>query len=452
MDLTRDPIPELVKKLAIPAATGFFFNTMYNVVDTFYAGKLGEAALEAMGYSFAVFFILMALASGVGQGSTALISNLLGAKDSPGARLMSQQTFGFAFFAGILIAVLGWIFCPFLFKQLRAEGEAYRLGLEYMNYILIGSPFFILQGVFNASLQAGGDTKSFRNLLIAGFFANLILDPWFMYGGFGLPAMGIKGVAWATTVIQVFGALYLYTKLKNLEWRNGAYIAEIKPRLTSWKAIFEQGFPASLNMITVALGIYVINWFLSGFSKESVAAYIVATRIEQLILVPTIGFNIAILTLAGQNNGAGRLDRVRESWNISSRYGLCAMLAGGLLLFLFRSYLMKIFTEDQEIIDHGVYYLGVASITLFAYVILFQTVFMLQGLKKPGYALWIGLYRQIVAPLSVFWFLGYYLGWGEKGVWWGVFGVTWSAALFTLWYGNRILKKLEIQRPSTNLE
>jgi Na+-driven multidrug efflux pump len=80
--------------------------------------------------------------------------------------------------------------------------------------------------------------------------------------------------------------------------------------------------------------------------------------------------------------------------------------------------------------------------TLFAYVILFQTVFMLQGLKRPGYALWIGLYRQIVAPILTFWFLGRVLGWRELGVWWGVFVVTWSAALFTRWYGMRVLNQL----------
>lgn len=446
MNLTTDPIPKLIRQLAIPAATGFFFSTMYNIVDTFYAGKLSSAALEALGYSFAVFFILMAVASGVGQGSTALISNLLGSKNTEGARLMSQQTIGFGLLAGLIIAVLGWFSCPFLFKQLRATGDAYELGLVYMNYILLGSPFFILQGVLNASLQSSGDTTSFRNFLIAGFIANLILDPWFMFGGLGIPPMGIKGVAIATTVIQVCGCIYLWVKIQKLEWRHPSCWSELKPRIEKWKEIFEQGFPASVNMLTVALGIYVINWFLSGFSKESVAGYIVATRIEQIVLVPTIGFNIAILSLVGQNNGAGRLDRVRESWSVSMSYGFVTMLIGGIILFFLKDPLMRIFTNDSEIISHGKNYLVVASITLFAYVVLFQTVFMLQGLKRPAYALWIGLYRQIIAPISAFWFLGYHLGWRESGVWWGVFGVTWSAALFTLWYGGRILKKLEASK------
>ncbi len=450
MDLISQPIPLLIRRLAVPAAIGYFFNTMYNFVDTYYAGKLSPSALEAMGYSFPVFFILMALSSGVGQGSTALIANQLGGSDKPGARLMSQQSLVFGAATGIVVAVLGFFVSPFLYRQLRAEGEALQMSMDYMNTILLGAPFFVLQQVINASLQAGGDTRSYRNFLIAGSLMNLVLNPWFLYGGFGVPAMGIRGIALATTLIQFIGFLYLLSRLRGIDWRDGWTFEELRPRAEHWKQIFVQGFPASLNMITVAAGIYVITWFLGGFSKESVSAYIAATRIEQVVLVPTIGFNIAMLTLAGQNNGAGRLDRVREAWALSSRYGLIIMLIGGAVLFLFRQRLMQVFTSEPVIIAHGTSYLGVASITLFAYVILFQTVFMLQGLKKPAYALWIGLYRQIAAPFLVFWFLGYFLEWREKGIWWGVFLVTWSAALFTWWYGRRMLSRMEAALPASS--
>lgn len=355
---------------------------------------------------------------------------------------MSQQSLVFGAVVGLGVAVVGWLVSPFLYRLLKADGVALELSIEYMNIILIGAPMMVMQGVINASLQAGGDTKSYRNFLIAGSILNLFLDPWFLYGGFGVPAMGIRGIALATTIIQFLGVIYLVTRLREIEWRRGGNPAEFVPLGGHWRQILNQGFPASLNMITVALGIFIITWFLSDFSKASVSAYIAATRIEQVILVPTIGFNIAMLTLAGQNNGAGRIDRVREAWDISSRYGLVVMLVGGVILLLFRGTFMGLFTSDEDIIAHGRRYLGIASMTLFAYVILFQTVFMLQGLKRPAYALWIGLYRQIVAPILTFWFLGRVLGWRELGVWWGVFVVTWSAALFTRWYGMRVLNQL----------
>jgi len=103
---------------------------------------------------------------------------------------------------------------------------------------------------------------------------------------------------------------------------------------------------------------------------------------------------------------------------------------------------MSWFTKDQAVIEHGSDYLLVASLTLCAYPVLFQTVFLLQGLKRPAYGLWIGLYRQIIAPRMVFHLLAFTLGWGLWGIWWGISLVTWSAALFTLWWGARTLRQV----------
>ena len=130
------------------------------------------------------------------------------------------------------------------------------------------------------------------------------------------------------------------------------------------------------------------------------------------------------------------------------RWGLAMMILGGMLLYPMAETTMAWFTDSEAVITLGADYLRVASITLCSYVILFQTVFMLQGLKRPMVGLWIGLYRQIVAPLLVFYGLAYGLDWGIDGIWWGIFGVTWSAALFTLIYGKRILKKLTALTPS----
>jgi Na+-driven multidrug efflux pump len=194
-------------------------------------------------------------------------------------------------------------------------------------------------------------------------------------------------------------------------------------------------------MLTVALGIFVITWYVSQFSKEAVAAYGIATRIEQVVLIPTMGLNYAVLTLVGQNNGAGRMDRVQASWAKCIRYGLIMMLIGGGLVYVAKHAAMAWFTDDAQVIALGSDYLGIAAITLCAYPILFQTMFLLQGLKRPAFSLWIGLYRQIAAPYVIFHLLAFTLGWQLWGIWWGIFAVTWSASLFTLWWGSRVLRR-----------
>ena len=443
MNLTQDPVPVLIKRLAVPASIGFFFNTMYNVVDTYFAGLLSVDALAALSVSFPVFFILIAVSAGISQGATALISNALGSDDCENARDMATQSVMFSLGMGVILMVIGFLTFPFLFGVLGAKGDYLKITLTYMNGILIGTLFFIGQSILNATLNAQGDTKSYRNVLITGFILNLIMDPWFMYGGMGLPAMGIQGIALATVVIQALGCVYLAWKVSLSKLKYPMLARRWKPNLTAWSQLAKQGFPASINMMTVAAGIFVITWFISFFSKEGVAAYGIATRIEQIILLPTIGLNIAVLTLTGQNNGAGRLDRIIEIRQVAMKIGLIMMAAGGLALFFAAQKMMNFFTDDPLVASIGAEYLRIASFTLCSYVILFQTVFMLQGLKKPMIALWIGLYRQIVAPCIVFYLLAFGLDWKLQGIWWGIFGVTWSAALFTLYFGNRILSRIK---------
>ncbi len=442
MNLTKDPIPQLIQKLAVPASVGFFFNTMYNVVDTYFAGLLSVDALAALSLSFPVFFILIAVSAGISQGATALVSNALGADDLESARDMATQSVIFSLGMGILLMIGGFLTFPFLFGVLGAEGEYLKITLTYMNCILAGTLFFIGQSILNATLNAQGDTKSYRNILITGFVLNLILDPWFMYGGMGLPAMGIRGIALATVLIQAIGCVYLAWKVSISKLKYPRFGSRWKPDFHTWGQLAKQGFPASINMMTVAAGIFVITWFISFFSKEGVAAYGIATRIEQIILLPTIGLNIAVLTLTGQNNGAGHIDRILEMRKVAMKVGLVMMVSGGVVLYFTASWMMKFFTDNNEVVIIGTEYLRIASFTLCSYVILFQTVFMLQGLKKPMIALWIGLYRQIIAPCAAFYFLAFVLDWKLYGIWWGIFGVTWSAAIFTLFYGNFVLNQL----------
>jgi putative MATE family efflux protein len=443
MNITEDPIPQIIRRIAIPASVGFFFNTMYNFVDTYFGGKISTDALAALSLSFPVFFIILSAGSGIGQGATALISNSLGAGDEKKASVYFTQAILFSVICGLVITVVGFLISPSLFRLLGATDAYLEIALDYMNWIVAGTVFFILQTTLNSVLNAKGETKVFRNTLLGGFVLNCVLDPWFLYGGFGVPAMGIAGIAIATVVVQIAGCIYIFNHVRKMSLWSGLSASNFRPIAHVQREIVGQAIPASLNMLTVAVGIFVITWFVSRFSKEGVAAYGIATRIEQMILLPTIGLNFAVLTLVGQNNGAGRMDRVKTAWLTTMKYGISLMLAGGVILFFTREPLMKLFTSDVEVIQRGVDYLGIAMITLCAYVVLFQTVFMLQGLKQPMFGLWIGLYRQVVAPIIVFNSLAFAMGWGLWGIWWGIFCVTWSAALITLYFGIRALRKSE---------
>ncbi|MBP1739956.1 MAG: efflux family protein [Deltaproteobacteria bacterium] len=435
--LTTEPIPELVRRIAVPASIGYFFNTMYNVVDTYFAGLVSTQALASLSLSLPVFFIIIAAGTGVSTGTTALIANALGAGNREEARLYAVQGISFGILTALALTVFGLLISPFLFGVLGAKGEYLSMVLDYMNTLFLGTVLFLVLYMFNAVLNGQGETKPFRNVLIAGFFLNIGLDPWFIYGGLGVPAMGVVGIALATLVAEAVGCVYLGYKVVHTGLVSRKDLANALPRLEPFKEIARQGLPASVNLLTVGMGIFVITYFVSLFGKEAVAAYGSAMRVEQIVLVPSIGLNVATLTLVAQNNGAQLFDRIKQTLRISLFYGAVLMGIGTVLVLAGAKVLMTFFTDDPSVIRIGATYLRIDALVFYAYVVLFVHVAALQGMKRPMYALWIGLYRQIVAPAILFWSLIHVFETGLTGIWWGIFSVTWSAALFTLFYARR---------------
>ncbi|MBU5638484.1 MATE family efflux transporter [Geomonas sp. Red69] len=442
-DLLHQPIPGLIRKIALPTSVGYFFNTMFNVVDTFYGGRISTDALAALSLSFPVFFLIIAIGAGISTGATALIGHALGSGDRDGARHLAGQTLSFGLAHGVLLTLLGLACAPFLFGLLGATGAVLELALQYMVCIFAGSVFFLVNYVLNAILNATGDSRSFRNYLVLGFFLNLAFDPWFMYGGMGLPAMGLPGIAWATVLVQAIGNCYMLLRVKQSGMLRHFRFAELLPDRHAYFQLAKQGFPSSLNMMTVAIGIFVITRFVARFGSDAVAAYGIGTRIEQIALLPVMGMNVATLALVAQNSGARQLERVVQTIRCALRAGIILMSFGTAAVFLAARPLMSLFTKDPRVVGIGVQYLRIEAFVFIAYVILYTSVSVLQGLKRPAIPLVVGLVRQIVLPIPVFYLLADLLGWGLTGIWCGILLVTWGAACVILLYVLRLAATLD---------
>jgi Na+-driven multidrug efflux pump len=156
-DLLQVPIALGLRRLAIPAGVGFFFTTMFNVVDTFYGGLISTEALAALSLSFPVFFFIIAAGSGISTGATALIGNALGAKRIEEARAYTVQAISFATLCAITLTIVGLASSPALFRFLGASGDYLFLSLSYMNVIFIGTLPFLLNYILNSGLYASGE-------------------------------------------------------------------------------------------------------------------------------------------------------------------------------------------------------------------------------------------------------------------------------------------------------
>ena len=442
MDLGNEHIPKLVRQIAIPASVGMFFNTMYNVVDTFWAGQLSPEALAALSLSLIPFIGLLAVGFGLGQGACALISNALGTEDNDQASRLVAQALLLAFAVSAVIVVVGLVVTPFLYRGMGASGEYLELSLDYMNWLIYGSGAFIFALVINSGLNAQGDTKSYRNALICGFFANIILDPLFLFGWGYFPALGLEGIAISTVLIELGVVTYLSVKLLSSKLGGNLCIRKFSLQVNLILDLVKHGFPASLSSGFISFYFYVFLYFISDFGKTSVAAYGVSTRIVQVMLLPSIGLNTAALSLTGFNFGANNRERVNQTWRTCFNYSLLLTAFGGILLFCFPEFLLRLFTDSEAIIEVGPTLLRVEAVLLTAYTTIFLGTSVLQGLKQPMFGMILSIYRLIVAPVIFFWVFTEILGYGLNGIWVGIFLTTASGALITWFYLNRTLKEL----------
>ena len=439
MDLTRDPIPGLILRIAVPASTGFFFNTMFNVVDTYYAGQLSTDALAALSLSFPLFMVILSIGVGVGAGTNALISNALGGGKREKAAGYQAQAISFALIGTALVSVPLYFFLRPIFVLFDAQGAVLEGALGYMRVIVAGGVVMVLTNTLNAGLQARGNTKTFRNFLLVAFLLNIGLDPLFMFGvELGgvqiIPAMEEAGVAVATILVQALGIIFVGRVLVRSGGLEHCGIRSFYPRRESFREIASQALPAALNFLTIALGAFVINYFVSRFGRDAVAAYGTALRIEQIALLPTIGLNVALASLVGQNNGAGKLDRVENSYKSSLKFAFFTMILILTPVVIFAPWLLGVFTDNARVVAIGRNYLYIQVLTFFSYIVMNQSNSVLQGLKRPAMIMWVGVYRQMVAPFIVFPLLIGPGGMGVRGVWWGLVIVNWSAALYTWLY------------------
>jgi putative MATE family efflux protein len=428
-DLTKGLIKDHIKMIALPAAIGFLFNTLFNVVDSLYAGRLGTNALAGLALSFPIYILVLSFSQGMGSAMSALSAIAKGKKDKDLYHALIRHVFVIGLVLSSLFFIFNHEIVTFLFNLTDASGESKTLGILYTETITLGFVFFYLNFMFNGSLYALGNSRPFRNFLIIGFFLNIGLNPLLMYGFWFVPAYGIKGIAYATIIVQAIGTIYLGLTLFYSAYFEKESLFKWSFSKTIYKDIFTQAIPSILNTATIAIGVFVINYYILYYGNDTyLAAYGVGIRIEQLALIPTIGLNIAAISIIGQNYGDDNYDRIIETIKKSLLYGVTIMGIGMVVIVPLAPWLIRLFNNDTNVIRAGTTYLRIESIAFMSYVFINIFVATLQGIKKPGFTIVLGVYRQLV-PIGFFYLLGTIFNLGIYGVWIGIVIINWTAVL-----------------------
>ena len=444
MNLLKDNIPKLVRKIAIPASVGTLFQTFYNIVDTFFAGKISPEALSALSKSFPIYFIIIATSIGVSVAGTSLIGNSIGENNKKNILYYFSHIIIYGLIISIIITFLGLNYSEKVFYLMGSSSEVTNLGTSYTDIIYYGSILFILVVSLNSILHAEGDTKTHRNVLIISFFLNIILNPIFIFGFLFIPALGVKGIAIATLIAQFVAFIIILIKValnkrvKELT-KKFFYI-----KFYYLKNIFFQSMPITIAISGYSIAASIVYTYIGLSGEHAVAGYGAATRIEQVVLLPILGINTAIISIIAQNYGANYLDRVKETYFVSIKYGLFIMIISGVLVYLTAGIVPNFFSNNLEVLDYGTRYLKISAFVLPAYPIFFLSNGFFMALKKSENAMLNNILRNVLVPIIVF-YLAKYLSADFNSFFWLWATFQWSLSLllllFVIYFMKYRLKK-----------
>ena len=437
-DLTTGSLALHFRRLAVPAAIGMVFTTLYNVVDVFFAGLIGTAAQAGLAISFQAFFLFITFGFGLSSAMTALVGNAIGAGKQDEARVVAARGIGFGVIISAVLMVVAWFLGPELIKIVSTEGDYRDAGTRYFIVLILAVPGFIMSFGLNGLLQSQGDTVSMQRAQIAAFFANIVLNPVLVFGIPGLwDGIGFNGIAISTVLSQTGVMAYVAYRLMKTDLMAGLTQDCFRPVMATYIDILKQMVPVTMTMFVMMSAGFIVQFYLKSFGTSAVAAYGVALRVEQLFLLPVFGLTGALLPIAAQNFGAGKHDRVRQALFDCWKFGWMFMAVACPILYFAAPLLMRTFTPDPDVIRIGVSYLRIDGFILPIYMMLFAINSFLQALKRPIWTFWIGVYRQ---AFGVAFFVFVYVmlfDAGVMGVWFGI-----ATAVVTGWLISLVVAEL----------
>ena len=443
LNLTKDPIGPLLKKIAIPASVGTLFQTLFNIVDTFFAGKISPEALSALAKSFPIYFIIIAACVGVTVGGTSLIANSIGENNKKNILIYFGQTIIFGIILSIFITFIGLYFATDIFLLMGSNNEVVNLGLQYTNVIFTGSIVFISVVALNSLLHAEGDTKTFRNVLVLSFILNIFLNPLFIFGYGFIPPMGMTGIGIATIISQIIAFLILLFKIIKSPSLKGILIKHFFPNVIHLTKLFFQSAPISAALFMISIGNLIILWYISIFGEFATAGYGSATRFEQILLLPVLGLNTAIISIVAQNYGAKQFLRVKQSYFKAIFYGFSIMIVAGIIIYLNADKIVSIFSNDIDVINYGTTYLKISALIFPAYPIYFISNGFFMAIKKSHYSMFLNIIRNILLAIPIIYFANY-IGGTYNAFFWSYCLFNWifmiCLILFVTYYINRYLQ------------
>jgi len=346
-NLIKRPLLKSLLALAIPIIFANILQTAYQLVDTFWVGRLGATAIAAVSLSFPILFLVISLGIGLTIAGAILVAHHKGRNDKKSINYISAQTILLSLIVSIILMVLGLIISAPLIKFMGAESFVFPDAVSYLRISFLGIIFLFVYFAFQSLMRGVGDVKIPMYIVLGTVLLNLVLDPLFILGYGPIPGLGVKGAAIATVSTQGLAALIGVCMLFSGKYGIHLKKKNFKIDFRLLKKLFRLGFPASLEQVTVSLSLVVMTFLVAGFGTPIIASYGLGSRFLSFIIIPALGLSMATSTLVGQNIGAGKIKRAEEVSKISAIIAFISLTIVGVVVFIFANYLVRFFIPDD---------------------------------------------------------------------------------------------------------
>lgn len=438
------PMLRLIISMSLPAMFSMLVQALYNVVDSYFVAQINENALTAVSYAFPIQTLLIALSGGTGIGINSLVSRRLGEGRKKEASSAATHGLLLGVANWVIFLIFGLFFSRMFFESFTSTEEVIVMGTQYMSVVCIFSFGIFIEMNMEKILQATGNMIYPMLFQLTGAITNIILDPIFIFGYLGVPAMGITGAAVATVIGQILAMLFAAVVIFCKEHEVDITFRGFRLSGKVIKEIYVVGFPSIIMQAIGSVMVMGLNAILTTFSETAVAVLGIYYKLQSFVFMPVFGLTAGVMPIMGYNFGAQKKKRLMSCLKIGCIIALGIMLVGTVLFWVIPGELLLIFNASTDMLGIGVPALETISLCFIpaALGIMFSTIF--QAVGKGAYSLIISVLRQLVVIMPVAYMMA------QTGVlsnvWYAfpiaeVFSFVASVLLFFLLY-KKVIKNL----------
>ena len=385
-DLTQGSIRRHLVEMAVPIAVSMLVQTLYFMVDLYFVAKLGDAAIAGVSSAGTIMFVIMGLTQMLGVGTVALIAHAVGRKDQPDANLIFNQSLVLSAICAALTLFAGYGLAGAYMRSVGADAATTQAGITYLYWYTPGLALQFALVAMGSALRGTGIVAPAMVVQLITVLLNIVLAPILIAGwGTGRP-LGVAGAGLASSAAIAVGVVVLSLYFLRLEKYVGFHADLWRPRLETWRRMLAIGLPAGGEFVLMFVFMAVTYYVISPFGAEAQAGFGIGSRVMQAVFLPAMAVAFAVPAVAGQNVGARHPERVRETFRTAIVFGTIVMLVPMLLCQWQPQWLIRLFSDEQAVINVGAGFLQVISWNFILSGIVFTCSGMFQALGNtvPG--------------------------------------------------------------------